>query len=46
MLTLDGDEWSDTYNNLFHFWCPLKRGYVGPRTHMKALENRNVSGLG
>jgi len=35
MLTLDGDEWSASYNNLFHFWgkslqYPLKRAVWVP----------------
>jgi hypothetical protein len=51
MLTLDGDEWSASDNNLFHFWgkslqCALKRGCVGPRTRLDVLEKRNISRQG
>jgi len=51
MLTLDGDAWSASYNNLFHFWgkslpYPLKRDCVGPRTRLDALEKINISRQG
>jgi hypothetical protein len=51
MLTLDGDEWSASYTNLFHFWgkilrYPLKMGCVGPRTRLNTMENRNISRQG